>query len=136
MAYLKPLPTPSPISEPFWRAAREHRLEIQRCRHCATHIFYPRRLCPHCLSPDLEWVTASGKGSVYSYTIARRPTGPGFEPDVPYVIAIVELAEGPHLTTNIVGCDPEAVYVGMPVEAVFDDVTEEVTLVKFRPVAA
>jgi uncharacterized OB-fold protein len=75
----------------------------------------------------------SGRGTVYSYTVARRPTARAFEPDVPYVIAIVELAEGPHLTTNVIDCWPDDVRVGMAVEVAFDDVTEDVTLVKFKP---
>lgn len=129
----KPLPRPTPVSRPFWDAAREHRLSLQRCAACGRHCYYPRALCPHCGGSDLAWTDVSGRGTVYSYTIARRATARAFEPDVPYVIAIVELAEGPRMTTNIVGCDPDAVHIGMPVEAAFDDVTDEVTLVTFRP---
>jgi uncharacterized OB-fold protein len=129
----KPLPHPTPVSRPFWDAAREHRLSLQRCAACGRHVYYPRTLCPHCGDSDLAWTDVSGRGTVYSYTIARRATARPFEPDVPYVIAIVELEEGPHMTTNIVGCDPDAVHIGMPVEAAFDDVTDEVTLVTFRP---
>jgi hypothetical protein len=81
----------------------------------------------------LQWVKVSGKGTVYSFTIAQQATHHAFAEEVPYVIAIVELAEGPHLTTNIVGCKPEEVRVGMPVVVAFDDVTPEQTLVKFRP---
>jgi uncharacterized OB-fold protein len=91
-------------------------------------------VCPECLSANLQWIKVSGKGTVYSYTIAQAPTHPAFAEDIPYVIAIVELAEGPHLTTNITGCKPEEVRVGMSVVATFDDVTPEMTLVKFRPV--
>ena len=129
----KPLPTPSPISQPFWDATRQHRLSIQRCRSCERYVFYPRPVCPYCGVRDLEWAEVSGRGIVHSFTIARRATARPFAPDVPYVIAIVELEEGPHLTTNVVGVDPEEVRIDMPVEAVFEDVTEEITLVKFRP---
>lgn len=131
--YKKPLPRPTAVSKPFWEAAKRHELQIQRCGSCGAHIFYPREVCAECLSSDLSWVTVSGKGTVYSYTIAQAPTHPAFAEDVPYVVAIVELAEGPHITTNITGCPPDAVRVGMPVVATFDDVTPDITLVKFRP---
>jgi uncharacterized OB-fold protein len=131
--YKKPLPRPTAVSLPFWEAAKRHELRVQRCGSCGANIFYPRELCPECLSSDLQWTAVSGKGTVYSYTIAETPTHPTFAEDVPYVIAIVELAEGPRITTNITGCPPDTVRVGMTVEVVFDDVTPEITLVKFRP---
>lgn len=131
--YNKPLPVPSPVTEKFWRAARRHELVLQRCGACERYICYPRALCPHCLSDDLQWTAVSGRGSVYSFTVARRPTASVFADSVPYVIAVVELEEGPRMTTNIVGCAPEDVRIGMAVEAAFEDVTDEVTLVKFRP---
>lgn len=133
-AYGKPLPQPTSITRPFWEAARAHRLAIQGCASCGRYVFYPRPFCPHC-GGELAWSDVSGRGTVYSFTVARRPTARAFEPDVPYVIAIVELAEGPRLTTNVVGCAPEAVRIGMAVQVRFEDVTEEVTLVKFRPVS-
>jgi uncharacterized OB-fold protein len=132
--YKKPLPRPTAASLPFWQAAKRHELQIQRCGSCGAHIFYPREVCPECLSSDLKWLQVSGKGTVYSYTIAQQATHPAFADDVPYVIAIVELDEGPHITTNIVGCQPSAMKVGMAVVATFEDVTPEVSLVKFRPV--
>ncbi len=131
--YAKPLPRPTAVSQEFWNAARGHELRLQRCRGCGQYIFYPRVFCPACLSDSLDWVTVSGRGRVYSFTVVRRAMHPGFRPDVPYVLAIVELEEGPRLTTNVVGCAPSDVRVEMPVEVVFDDVTPEVTLVKFRP---
>lgn len=131
----RPLPQLTPLSAPFWEAARRRELMIQRCRACARHIFYPRLNCTHCGARDLEWVRALGRGTVYTYTVARRPTHPAFTDKTPYVIAIVELDEGPRMTTNIVGCDPEAVRIGMAVEAVFEDVSAETTLVMFRPVS-
>lgn len=131
--YEKPLPKPSPISRPFWEGTKAHQLRLQHCRDCGQHIFYPRSLCPFCLSENLEWVTASGRGKVYSYTVVRRAMHPAFREDVPYVFAIVELEEGPRLTTNIVGCPPEEVKVEMPVRATYEDVTPEITLLKFEP---
>ncbi len=131
--YNKPLPHPNEISQPFWDAAKRHELQIQRCHTCGTHIFYPREACSECLAADLIWIPVSGKGKLYSYTIAQAPTHPAFADDVPYVIAIVELEEGPHITTNLVGCQPDQVTIGMPVVASFEDVSAEMTLVKFRP---
>jgi uncharacterized OB-fold protein len=78
-------------------------------------------------------VRARGRGTVYSFTVTHQNQTPGFRDEVPYVLAIVELEEGPRLMTNIVGCAPDAVRIGMPVEVVFDDVTADVTLPKFRP---
>ncbi len=132
-AYSKPLPTPTPTSQPFWDAAKEHRLIIQRSRRTGRRVFYPRLVSPYGPDDELEWVEASGRGIVYSFTVARRPTAPQWGEECPYVIAIVELEEGGHLTTNIVECDPDTVRIGMPVTVVFDDVTPEVTLVKFKP---
>ncbi len=131
--YTKPLPHPNEVSQPFWDAAKRHELQIQRCNACGTYIFYPREACPECLATDLIWIPVSGKGTLYSYTIAQAPTHPAFADDVPYVIAIIELEEGPHLTTNLVGCPIEDVTIGMPVVASFEDVSAEMTLVKFRP---
>ena len=131
--YNKPLPHPNEVSQPFWDAAKRHELQIQRCNARGTHIFYPREACSECLAADLIWIPVSGKGTLYSYTIAQAPTHPAFADDVPYVIAIVELAEGPHITTNLVGCQPDQVTIGMPVVTSFEDVSEAITLVKFRP---
>lgn len=131
--YRKPLPRPTVSSQPFWEAAKRHELQIQRCESCGAVLFYPREVCSECLSSELSWIQASGQGTVYSYTIAQAPTHPAFAEDVPYIVAIVELAEGPRLTTNIVGCAPTAITIGMPVVATYDDVTPDMTLVKFRP---
>ena len=131
--YAKPLPEPNEVTRPFWEAARQHRLSMQRSKKTGKYIFYPRIISPFGADDELEWVGVSGRGTVYSFTIARRATAPQWTPEVPYAIAIVALDEGPHMTANIVGCDPAAVKIGMPVVAVFADVTPEVTLVQFRP---
>jgi uncharacterized OB-fold protein len=133
---LKPLPDPTPASRPYWEAAREHRLKIQRSKKTGEHIFYPRATSPFGPDDELEWVEVSGKGTVYSYTIARRPTSPAWANEGPYAIAIVELDEGPHLTANIIDCPVDDVRIGMKVEVAFQDVTPEVTLVQFRPAKA
>lgn len=131
--YQKPLPRPTVVSRPFWEAAKQHRLVVQQCRQCGNRQHYPRPFCVRCLSTELDWKECSGRGTVYAFTVVRQALNPAFAPDVPYVLATVELEEGPRLCTNIVGCPPEAVRVGMPVHAVFEDVTPEVTLIKFRP---
>ncbi len=128
--YAKPLPKPTPTSQPFWDAARRHQLSLQRCAACGKFIYYPRERCPHCFSDKLGWENVSGRGKVYSYTVVRRASSRAFAE--PYVLAIVELDEGPRMTTNIVAA-PESVKVGMPVAVHFDDVTPERTLVKFKP---
>ncbi len=131
--YEKPLPQPTAASLEFWRGAKDHTLLIQRCQSCGEHVFYPREVCPQCLSSALEWVKASGRGTVYSFTVVRQAAHPGFRGDVPYVLAIIELEEGPRMTSNLVDCKIDDVKVDMPVTAVFDDVTPEATLVKFKP---
>jgi uncharacterized protein len=131
--YEKPLPAIDVESGPFWQAARERKLAIMCCRVCDRHFFYPRALCPHCHSDVVAWTNASGRGTIYTFTIARRPAGPAFKPDVPYVVALVELEEGPRLMTNIVTTDVESIRIGQKVKVVFEDVTPEVTLVKFKP---
>ncbi|MGF7160372.1 hypothetical protein FHS85_001995 [Rhodoligotrophos appendicifer] len=133
--YEKPLPVVDPGTEPYWSALRDNKLMLKHCRACNQAHFYPRELCPHCFSDDLDWIEASGKGVIYSYTIARRPAGPAFKADAPYVVALIDLAEGPRMMTNIVTDDVEAVRIGDPVEVAFEAVTEEITLPKFTPLA-
>lgn len=129
--YIKPLPRPSAASRPFWEAAKRHELMLQRCGACNSFIYYPRDRCPQCLSERLEWQRVSGRGKLYTYTIVRRASTRSFA-DKPYVLAIVELDEGPRMTTNL-EAPPDQIKIGMPVTAYFDDVTPEQTLVKFRP---
>ena len=133
--YLKPLPIPSAESAPYWEYCKKGELRIQRCDSCGAFVHYPRVLCPHDASPDLQWTRVSGRGSVFSFTISHRAFHPGFSDDVPYVIAIVELEEGPRLMCRIRDAAPEDVRVGLPVEVFFEAVTPEVTLPFFRPAA-
>lgn len=132
----KPLPRLTTVSETYWKGARNHKLLIQKCENCGKKIYYPRMVCPKCLSSDLGWVEASGRGKVYSYSVVNRPPSKEFSEDVPYILALVELAEGPKMITNIVGCEPEKVKIGMDVEVVFDDVTEDIALPKFKPLSS
>lgn len=131
--YKKPLPKLTDVSEKYWRSARNHEFLLQKCENCGETIYYPRMVCPKCLSSHLGWIRASGRGTVYSYSIVNRPPSKEFSEDVPYILALVELAEGPKMITNIVNCEPGKVEIGMKVEVVFDDVTEDISLPKFKP---
>lgn len=133
--YAKPLPTIDPGTRPFWDAAKSHRLMIPKCRDCGEYHFYPRELCPHCHSDALDWTNVSGRGEIYSFTIARRPAGPAFADDVPYIIAMIKLEEGPRMLTNLKVDDVETVNIGDSVQVHFEDVTDEVTLPKFERAA-
>ncbi len=134
--YAKPLPAPmnEELSRPFWDAAKRHELVLPRCRTCSNIFFYPRERCPDCFSDDLEWTRASGMGRLYSFTIVYQAGHPAFQPDTPHIYAIIQLNEGPKIPSNLVGCEIEDARIDMAVEAVFDDVSEDYTLVKFRPV--
>jgi len=131
----KPLPLAAfpEFTKPFWDAARRRELVVQ---HCNTHngfFFYPRELCPNCLSSDWTWTKVSGRGRVYTFTTVHQAENPAFSMDAPYVHAIIQLDEGARLVSNVVGCPPQDVRVNMPVVAVFEDVSPEFTLVKFKP---
>jgi len=132
--YTGPLPVPSPESKPFWDALRRHQLELPFCRPCGAFFYYPRAACPRCLSADLEWKPVSGRGTLHTFTVVSRGQK-GFPLGPPYVLAIVELEEGPRMMTNLVGiaADPAVVRIGMPVEVTFLDATAERTLPHFRP---
>lgn len=127
----KALPTPTPESAPFWQGCRESKLLLQRCEACGRHQFYPRAVCTACSSERLGWSQASGRGRVKSYTVIRRAVSAAYEPDVPYVVALIELAEGPTMMSNVVGSSPEAVRIGAPVRVRFDAWSEDITVPVF-----
>jgi uncharacterized OB-fold protein len=129
----KPAPIVNDWARPFWEATRENRLMVQKCKDCEQHIFYPRLACPHCFSDNVEWVDASGKGTVYSYTVVQSNAPSAFVDDIPYVVAVVKLDEGVRMLSNIVGCDPGQVTCDMPVEVTFEKLDEAFTLPKFKP---
>ena len=129
----KPSPVVNTWARPFWDAARQERLVIQKCVACGEHVFYPRIACPHCGADELEWVEASGRGSVYSFTVVESNAPSAFLNDMPYVVAIIRLQEGVQMMSNIVGCDPYSIECDMPVEVVFERLNDEFTLPKFRP---
>jgi uncharacterized OB-fold protein len=130
--YQKPLPRIDADTQPFWEGCKRHELLLQRCLDCGRYIWYPRQFCGHCLSDNTEWVPASGKGTIYTYTVIRQTRARGFRDEVPYVVAYIELDEGVIMMSNVVRVAPEKLYVGMPVQVTFEAATEEVTLPKFR----
>ncbi|HEX6031660.1 MAG TPA: Zn-ribbon domain-containing OB-fold protein [Tepidiformaceae bacterium] len=135
MSYRKttaPIPVPIPTTAPFWAATRQHKLLLQRCE--SGHVFYYGRThCPECLSNQLAWIEASGRGRIYSYTVARRPQSPEFAEDVPYIIVAITLEEGPRITSLLVEADPDNVQIESPVEVTWDDVSEDISMPYFRP---
>ncbi|MFQ5872710.1 MAG: Zn-ribbon domain-containing OB-fold protein [Dehalococcoidia bacterium] len=131
--YRKPVPVVDEVSRPFWRGTKRREILLQKCRDCENLIYYPRPLCTKCFGSNFEWTRCSGYGTVYNYTVTYQSVISGFDEDLPYVFAIVELEEGVRVSSNIVGCSPEDVKIGMPVEVAFEEISEEVALPKFRP---
>jgi uncharacterized OB-fold protein len=117
----RPRPTPSPTTAAFWAATAENRFLLQRCRACGKAQFYPKTTCTTCASDELDWEDASGEGTLYTFTVARRPTHPAFAGTEPYIVAIIELAEGPRVTGNLVDCPVDDVRVGMAVGLGWDE---------------
>ncbi len=131
--YTKPLPRPAPVEVPFWQATKNHELRLQKCLDCGNVWYPPSESCTNCSSSRYEWSKMSGKGKIWSWGIFHQLYFPSFAQDIPYNVVIVELEEGPWMISNIVGINDRDIKCDMPVEVVFDDVTQEVTLVKFRP---
>jgi uncharacterized OB-fold protein len=127
----KELPAINASNKPFWEAARRHELVVYGCRCGALYSSITE--CTACGKPDMKWVRVSGRGQVFTFCIYQQAFHPAWKDDIPYNVAYVKLDEGPLLITNIVGCDNKDMYIGMPVEAVFEDITDEVTLPRFRP---
>lgn len=126
------IPRPTAETAPFWDGCREGRLLIQQCTGCGHRQFYPRLICSQCQGCPV-WIEASGKATVESFTIVRQAVSPAYAADVPYVVAILRLAEGPAMMSNVVQCDPGLLMIGMPVTVVFEPMSAEITLPKFRP---
>lgn len=127
-----PAPLVNPETKPFWDATAEGRLLLPRCDGCQQLIWYPRAICPSCHHASTTWEELSGRGTVYSFTVTRKGQG-RWASAAPYVVAYVELDEGPRLLTNVVDCDPDAVHIGQPVEVAFADTGEGTALPRFRP---
>ena len=132
--YQKPIPEPTPETQHFWDGCKDGKLLLQRCKDTGKVYFPPRPFSPYTGGKDVEVFEASGKAKLFSYVINHRPAK-GFENEAPYAIAVVELDEGPRMMSNIVECEqtPEALKLDMPLEAVFEDITDEISLPKFRP---
>lgn len=137
MTWNKPLPSVDEDMEPFWIALKEHKFKLFRCKKCGAW-YWPVAFCRfHENDPlfgNMEWAEANGRGKVFAFNIHYRPFHPGFQNDVPYVYALIELDEGPIFGSQVIGCDVKEVYIGMPVAVVFEDITEEFTLPKFKPI--
>jgi uncharacterized OB-fold protein len=131
--YNKPIPNINGDTKEFWVGCKKHELRFQKCKACG-HVRWPASIiCPVCYSEETEWMVAKGKGRVYTFVVYHVAYHPGFVNGLPYVVADVELEEGPRLLTNIVGCRPDEVKCEMIVEVTWEDVTEEFSLPKFRP---
>ena len=127
-------PPETELTRPFWEASREGKLVLQWCRPCDAVVHYPRECCPKCLASDLEWRESSGRGEVYAFSVMHRAANPLMK--VPYVVALVDLPEGARLMTNIVGCAPSEVAVGMPVELEWEALSDGRAVPLFRPDAS
>jgi hypothetical protein len=130
------IPAFTDLTRPYWENAREGRLVTQRCRACASIWHPPLPACPHCQSTDIGWDEVSGTGTVYTYTVVRHATHAALADHIPYVIAIVELTEGPRIVAGVTSIDPRDVRAGLPVRVRFTAVTDEVTLPYFEPAGA
>jgi uncharacterized OB-fold protein len=127
------LPTADDSTQHFWDGTREGKLRIKRCPDCGRAHFYPRPFCPSCWSERVHWEDASGRATLYTYSIVYQNDLPPFPERVPYVAAIVDLEEGPRMMTNVVDCELDRLQVGMALEVTFREETDEVTLPVFRP---
>lgn len=134
--YKKPIPVPSIESKPYWEGLRQHRLLIQCCNVCCHFWFPPSTHCPNCTCPEFTWTQISGRGKVFSYVVYHRVYHPGFADEVPYTVGLIELDEGPRMISNVIGIPPVQVVCEMPVEVVFEDISEHTTVPKFRPYPA
>ncbi|TQC44546.1 Zn-ribbon domain-containing OB-fold protein [Rhodococcus sp. WS4] len=131
----KPLPEVNSVNKIYWDAAADHVLKVQQCPNCDRYQYPAVVLCPGC-SSEMGWVTASGRGTLHTFTIIRLVFHPAFEREVPYNVSVVELEEGPLMITNVVGIDDDELEIGMPLRVVFDDVAEGVSVPKFTPEVA
>jgi hypothetical protein len=126
MARQIPAPPLTVEAEPFWKAARERRFVVPICSACGKAHWYPRAVCPFCGAEKIEWRAASGRGTIYSFSVMRRAKEP-------YAIACVTLAEGPTMLTNVVDCDFDALHVGQSVRVGFADTENGPPVPVFRP---
>ena len=134
MDLVKPIPRPSSTTRPFWDGLNERKVQIQRCDACDSWVFYPRTRCPSCLGNQLVWHEVSGRGVLYTYTLARQPTAPHFADETPQQLAVVELDEGVRVTSTLVNVEPSDIVIGMRLRPYFDQVSDAITLLRYQPV--
>jgi len=130
--WTRPIPRPDAVSAPYWEAAARGELLIQECKSCGHRQFYPRAVCTDC-GGDVDWLTCSGRGTVHTFTVIRQNYAKPFRDELPYVVAMIELAEGPMMMSNVTDCAADDVHVGMPVEAHFVTADEGIGVPFFRP---
>ena len=131
--YTKPLPAISTLNQPYWDGLKQRQMVLPQCAGCGVVWYPPAPFCPACWSPDFSWQQLSGRGRLNSWVVFHQAYFSSFKGDIPYNVAEVELEEGPRLLTNLVEIENENIAIGMPVEVVFEAVSAEVTLAKFRP---
>ncbi|HEY42285.1 MAG TPA: Zn-ribbon domain-containing OB-fold protein [Dehalococcoidia bacterium] len=132
MVYQKPLPKPNADDRFFWEGCKEHKLLFQKCLDCGLVRWPPSIICPNCHSNATEVIEVAGRGKIYTYAVYHQAYHPGFEKDLPYVTAVIELDGGPHFLSNLIDCEPDEVKCDMPVEIVWEDITKEFSLPKFK----
>ena len=136
MEFDRPLPNPiTPEAKPFWDGLREQKLLLPKCGACGHVFFYPRAVCPRCRARDIGWIQASGRGTLHAFEIGYQAFSKAWKVKPPWVLAMVELAEGPRLMTNLINVapDPKVIRCDMPVRVVFTKLTDEITLPLFEP---
>ena len=137
--YRKKIPRIKEETKGFWEGCKRHELLIQRCKGCGRYRFPPRYMCSECNSTDTEWSKISGRGKIYSFIVPHRPAldstpAKGFEDEYPYAVVLVELPDAGEvrIASNMVDCEVKDIKIDMPVKVVFEDITEEITLPKFK----
>lgn len=134
--YGKPVPLVDSDAAEHWRRVKAHELSFQRCSDCGQLRYPPRQHCPACLSSEFGWEVSPTTGTVYSFVTFARAYVPAYTDEIPYNVSLVELPNGIRMWSNVVGIDPDAVYVGMPVRLTYDDATNELSLPVFQPIEA
>jgi len=131
-AYSKPLPSANLDSKPFWESCKKHSMALQQCTSCRHFRYPPRSLCPNCHAPEAKWAPINGSGHVFVSLVVCHSYGPAWEASVPYNVSLIELDEGVRIWSNVIDCPADDVRTGEPVTIVYEDVTDTVTLPKFR----
>jgi uncharacterized OB-fold protein len=132
----RPIPVIDSDSKIFWENCQNNILVLPKCQDCGDYFFYPRSICPNCMSDQIEWKEVSGNGKVYSYTIARRPAGKAFAAYTPYIVAIIQLDEGPRMMANIINVELSEISCEMRVQVVYQEINDSFKLPMFEPVTS